>query len=56
MPTLVRTRDEIDRVIDWTINEEGQGRTRYPGMSYEEGVRDAIDWLLGDSDEAPDEE
>ena len=27
--------------------------TRYPGMSYEEGVRDALEWIVGDRDEAP---
>ena len=28
----------------------------YPWMSYAEGVKTAIEWMLGDSDEAPFEE
>lgn len=29
------------------------GRSIYPGMTYEQGVRDALAWVLEESDEAP---
>lgn len=35
------------------VAEEG---TRVPGMSYEEGVRDTLSWLLGETDESPMQE
>jgi hypothetical protein len=28
-------------------------RTQVPGMTYEEGVRDALDWVLGNNEENP---
>lgn len=33
-----------------------EGRTEVPGMTYEEGVRDALSWILGERDEPPMEE
>lgn len=38
--------DTIDTVAD-IIYEQG---TRYPAMSYEEGVRDALNWVLTGED------
>lgn len=29
---------------------------RYPGMSYEEGVRDALQWVLGERDVPPSDD
>lgn len=51
MSVIKRTDAEIDRVLDWT-NET----PHFPGMTYEDGVRAAIDWLLGWSNDAPDAE
>lgn len=30
-----------------------EGRSKYPGMTYEQGIRDALEWVLGESDEMP---
>lgn len=30
-----------------------EGRSQYPGMSYEQGVRDALAWVLGEREEPP---
>jgi hypothetical protein len=30
--------------------------SKYPGMTYEQGVRDALDWVLDNIDEAPMED
>ena len=43
------TDEEIEEVIQWC----GE-KSHFPGMTYEEGVRAAIDWMLGDG-ERPDE-
>jgi len=30
-----------------------EGRTEYPGMTYEQGVLDLAAWILGERDEPP---
>ena len=53
--TIVRTAEEIARVENWAAEALDEG-TRYPGMSYEQGIFDVLGWLRGDTDNAPDEE
>lgn len=50
---VARTPDEIDEVLNECVEAEAQGHSRYPGMSYEEGVRAGIEWALGLSEAAP---
>ena len=50
----VRTEEEVARVENWAVAGI-DGGTRYPGMSYEQGIVDALEWIRGDSDTAPDE-
>lgn len=47
--TLVSTED-LDTLFGWACNDEGAGETRYPGMSYEDGIKDVILWLQGQGD------
>ena len=54
METIVRTDQEIERVINWTM-EADQNGSHYSGMTYEQGVRAMYDWLIGDEDEPPDQ-
>lgn len=48
---IKRTQEEIDEVVNLAIETEHHSKWR--GMSYEAGVRAAIDWILGDSDDNP---
>jgi hypothetical protein len=53
---MVRTDDEINGVIDAAndaINEHG---SKFPGMSFEDGVKHALEWVTGETDENPMEE
>ena len=50
-PTEDEVREEIDRAN--SSNEEG---SRYPGMTYEEGVVAALGWMLGDIKSSPMED
>ncbi|KKN77936.1 hypothetical protein LCGC14_0355010 [marine sediment metagenome] len=50
---IKRTDDEINRVVNWARDSQDQG-TRYPGLSYEEGLTAMADWLTGFEDIAPD--
>lgn len=46
----MRSEREIeDLLYDARAVEE----TKYPGMSYEEGIKDALKWALGQTDENP---
>ena len=43
---------EIYDLMNWAQEGVDQG-TRYPGMSYEQGILDALMWLDGSSDHNP---
>ena len=51
----MRSKTEIYEVCEWAMKGIEDG-TRYPGMSYEEGVKAALDWVTEDTDERPDAE
>lgn len=42
--------DELARV---DLDAAAGGPSKWPGMSYEMGVANALNWALGDQDEAP---
>lgn len=52
-PEIKRDQAEIDEQINATDKARDTGRSKYPGQTYEDGVRNAIDWLLGDAEEPP---
>lgn len=41
--------EEVDEVLN-TCSEAFDNGSRYPGMSYEQGVQDAILWMQGHGD------
>lgn len=45
-----RTEDAIESQI---VAANHGGSPKYPGMSYEDGVRDALAWVIGESDDEP---
>jgi hypothetical protein len=48
----VRSDEEIEDLASRAAERTHQG-TKWPAMTYEEGVRAALDWLMGDVDEDP---
>lgn len=50
------TADQIAEQENLVNDNIDEGRSAYPGMSYEEGVVAAIRWINGDEPEAPLEE
>ena len=48
----MKTEYKINNMIDKAIDAEG----RFPGMSYEQGVRYALEWVMEYVDEAPIQE
>lgn len=49
------TQEEIDDCLDWCV-ESFDKNTNYPGMTYEQGVKDAILWMQGNSTTGPHED
>lgn len=47
------TEQDIDECLEWCAKAEEHG-TNYHGMSYEQGVRDGIDWLRGHGSDPSD--
>ena len=42
------TEQQIDDVLNQCSDQLDEGGSKYHGLSFEEGVRDAIQWLRGD--------
>lgn len=52
----VRSRVVVQGQIDAAAEIIAEGRSKYFGLTYEEGVRCALEWVIGDSDDLPMEE
>lgn len=40
--------NEINDVLNQCVESENEGESRWPGMTYEQGVKAAIEWMQGD--------
>lgn len=49
------TTEDIQEERDTADLSVMSGTTRFPGMTYEEGVQTALNWVLGDTDIKPTE-
>lgn len=50
---MERTEEEIQEQISKAAEQRHSDPAKWAGMSYEQGVEDMGEWMLGDSDEAP---
>ena len=46
---IVRTEKEINQLLNEYVEAEEMGTTKFPGMTFEQGLKEAIEWLSGDS-------
>jgi hypothetical protein len=53
---IVRTDEQIDEQINAACEQNEEGTTRWPGMTYEQGVDNALRWVTGQSDDVPMED
>ena len=51
--TIVRTKEEIDEVLNEVNEIKNSVGSKFHGMSYEEGLEAMHDWLTGETDENP---
>lgn len=49
---IVRTEDEINEQLNLAAEGQDSG-SKYPGQSYEDGIRAMFDWLVGDTEDTP---
>ncbi len=49
-------REEIDKQLNKAYDQVDRGGSKWPGMSYEQGVIAAIDWVRGYSSDLPMED
>lgn len=52
----MRSRQEIEEQLHLAADQVVEGRSKFSGMTYEEGVDNALRWALEDSDDKPMEE
>lgn len=51
---MIKPNDtEIDDVRNKASEQEDKGGSKWPGMTYEQGVNAALDWVVGDNEENP---
>lgn len=50
---IVRTEKEINQLLKECVEAEEMETTKFPGMTYEQGLKEAIEWLCGDSNYYP---
>lgn len=48
--------DAAERAADMQDAARKAGRSQYPNMAFEDGVREALDWVVGNVDEDPTDE
>ena len=51
----MRTQDEVDGQLNLAAEGVDNG-SRWPGMSYEQGVEAALRWMTGQTEDKPMEE
>lgn len=47
------TEEEINKVLNRCAENTDAGKSEYPGMSYEDGVQNALNWVLRHWDDKP---
>ena len=50
---IKREDAEVDALLNQCIEQEAEGGSKFPGMTYEQGITAGIDWLLGHADGNP---
>lgn len=52
----MRDQSEVEALLDKAFPDGAEGPSRYPGMTYEQGVDETLRWVLGFSDVSPMED
>lgn len=50
---ITRTQEDINDVLNWVSDADNEVATHFSVATYEQGVKAAIEWLLGYTNENP---
>lgn len=50
---ITKTNEEIEEMINLATERINSGENCMNGMTYEEGVKTALEWVLGEIEEEP---
>lgn len=53
---LDRSEEEIDEQLNRAAEAADAGQSKWPGMTYEQGVDNALRWVTGQTDDLPMED
>lgn len=56
MRSILRGETEIDDLLNAVTEANNDGRSKWPGLTYEQGVENALLWLFGDTEDHPYQE
>ena len=54
--SVARSNEEIDKAMNDAAEQTDKGGSKWPGQSYEEGVKAALGWIIGDYEDNPMED
>lgn len=46
MYQITKTDEQINDLIQKCMDSEDKGGSKYPGMTYEQGIKAALDWVM----------
>lgn len=52
MYRLQKTDDQINAVLNRCAEQEDKGGSAFPGMTYEQGIKEAIEWMISDNNDS----
>jgi hypothetical protein len=47
---IQRTQEQIDAVLEEVAQRIASGASKFPGMSYEQGINEMWSWLISDDE------
>jgi len=49
---MEKTKEEIEEAVNKIIDHiiENEEQSKFPSMTYEQGIREALEWVLGGDD------
>ena len=50
---IKKTEEEIDDLLNQCSENEDKGEQKYLGMTYEQGIKQGIEWVLGYTTDYP---
>jgi len=50
---IIRSPKVIDELLNMCSEQENEGGSKFPGMSYEQGIQVAINWLTEKNEPHP---